>query len=354
VIRRLLSLFERENLKGGEKMRKIYAGMVTGILVFSIVSLAAAPDHTHVVKEGLHHFNAWKSQGIEHGKALGLLKQYYLTAGMQVYSAGSDITVIGYGGKSVLLLHEPGTWSSSGFDSTLFGKPPGTPGGGGGGGSSPDTWPTNSSAILLDPFDWQGGVFHNPDLFNAIKSDLQSAGYSVSYSKNSQVTISLIESKLDKGVVFNRGHGGYDSSTGNVIICSGERWSESKYTTEQSNGWVIRAWIDHEGEYYDFFTYTPGLISNYYSNLPNSLIYMESCEGLHNSTMADAWTGAGAGAYMGWTKSVTVTYGDSTAEENFHDLCINGLSVCECVDKGYRSPFTGGKLGYSGTGTLGL
>lgn len=335
--------------------------MLTGILLFSIVALAAAPDHTQVVKEGLNHFNALKSQGIEHGKALGLLKEFYLTAGMQVYTAGSNITVIGYGGKSVLLLHEPGTWSStSGFGSTFFGKPPDTPGNGGGndggddGGDGSTDTPTDSSAILLDPFDWQGGVFHNPDLFNAIESDLKSAGYSVSYYKNTQVTISLIESKLDKGVVFNRGHGGYDSSTGNVIICSGERWSDSKYTTEQNNGWVIRAWIDHEGEYYDFFTYTPGLISNYYSGLPNSLIYMESCEGLHNTTMADAWTGAGAGAYMGWTKSVTVSYGDTTAEENFQDMCINALTVAECVAKGYRSPFTGGKLDYSGSGSLGL
>ena len=327
-------------------MRKMCAIVVISFLVISFVSVAAAPDHTAVVTEGLQRFKAWNTQ-MERGKAFGLLKQFYATAGMQVHAAGFDMTVIGYGGKSILLLGESDTLgSSSGSDALFFGKPPQC--------GPPETWPTNSSAVLLDPFDWQGGVFHNPDLFNAIKSDLQSAGYSVTYYKNTQVTISSIETKLDAGVVFNRGHGGYDSSTGDVIICSGERWSESKYTTEQANGWVIRAWIEHGGQYYDFFTYTPGLISNYYSNLPNSLIYMESCEGLHNSTMADAWLGAGAGAYMGWTKSVTVVYGDSTAEENFHDLCINGLSVCVCVNKRYRCKFTGAKLDYEGTGTLGL
>jgi hypothetical protein len=324
-------------------MRKIYAGIVTGVLVFSLVSYAAAPDHDHILNEGFQKFNAWKAQGMEHGKALGLLKQFYAGAGMQVYLAGSDMTVIGYGGKSVLLFGEPGTLGSSGTD-TFFGKPPQC--------GPPDTWPTSSSAILLDPFEWQGGVFSNPDLFDAIQSDLQSAGYSSTYYKNTQVTISLIETKLDKGVVFNRGHGGYDSSTGNVIMCSGERWSSSKYTYEQSQGWVIRAYILHNGQYYDFFTYTPGLISNYYSDLPNSLVYMESCEGLKNSTMADAWLGAGAGAYMGWTKSVLVVDGDAAAEENFHDLCVNGLSVCQVVAKGYSS--VGAKLRYEGTGTLGL
>lgn len=325
-------------------MRKIYAGILTGILVFSFVSFAAAPDHTQVITEGLQHFNAWKAQGLEHGRALGLLKQFYLGAGMQVYLDNSDMAVIGYGSKSVLLLGGPDTLGSAESGTILFGKPPQC--------GPPDTWPTSSSAVLLDPFDWQGGVFHNPDLFDAIKSDLQSAGYSTTYYKNNQVTISLIETKLNKGVVFNRGHGGYDSSTGNVIICSGERWSDSKYQYEQSQGWVIRAWILHYGQYYDFFTYTPGLISNYYSNLPNSLIYMESCEGLKNSTMADAWLGAGAGAYMGWTKSVLVVDGDNAAEENFHDLCINGLSVCQVVAKGYSS--VGAKLRYKGTGTLGL
>ena len=325
-------------------MRKVCAGALCAILVFSYVSFAMAPDHTQVITSGLDHFKAWKAQGLEHGKALGLLKQFYAEAGMQVFLADSDMTVIGYGGKSVLLLGEPGSWGSAESGTILFGKP--SPCG------SPDTWPTNSSAILLDPFDWQGGVFHNPGLFNAIKSDLQSAGYSVSYYKNTQVTISLIETKLDKGVVFNRGHGGYDSSTRQVIICSGERWNSSKYQYEQSQGWVVRAWILHYGQYYDFFTYTPGLISNYYSNLPNSLIYMESCEGLKNSTMANAWLNAGAGAYMGWTKSVLVVDGDAAAEENFHDMCINGLSVCQVVKKGYIS--AGAKLQYKGTGTLGL
>jgi hypothetical protein len=326
-------------------MRKVYATIITGILVFSFVSFAAAPDHDQIITSGLHSFNAWKAQGIEHGKALGLLKQFYLKAGMQVYLENSDLAVIGYGQKSVLLLGESDTLGST-LTSTqaLFGKPPS--------GNPPNTWPTQSTAILLDPFEWQGGVFSNPELFNAIKSDLQSAGYSTTYYKNTQVTISLIETKLDTGVVFNRGHGGYDSSTGMVIICSGERWNSSKYTYEQSHGWVIRAYISHNGQYYDFFTYTPGLISNYYSDLPNSLIYMESCEGLKNSSMADAWTGTGAGAYMGWTKSVLVVDGDNAAEENFHDLCINGLSVSQVVAKGYSS--VGARLRYVGTGTLGL
>lgn len=331
-------------MKEVKEMRKAYASALSVILVLSFVSLAAAPDHTQVIKEGLQNFEAWKSQGIEHGKALGLLKQFYTDAGMQVYLENSDMTAMGYGGKSVLLLGSSDTLGSLESGSIFLGKPPSC--------GSPDTWPTNSSAVLLDPFDWEGGVFHNPGLFNSIKSDLQSAGYSSTYYKNTQVTISLIETKLDSGVVFNRGHGGYDSSTRQVIICSGERWNESKYTYEQNQGWVIRAWIYYSGQYYDFFTYTPGLISHYYSNLPNSLIYMESCEGLKNSSMADAWLDAGAGAYMSWTKSVLVVDGDNAAQENFTDLCINGLSVCQVVAKGYVS--AGARLNYKGTGTLGL
>ncbi|MBU7018900.1 MAG: hypothetical protein HXS44_15430 [Theionarchaea archaeon] len=325
-------------------MRKIYAGVLTGILVFSIVSFAAAPDHTEIVTKGLDHYTTWKAQGMEHGKALGLLKQFYLDAGMEVYLHNSDMIVIGYSDKSALLLGEPDTLGSIESDNLFFKPPqPGVPA---------DTWPTDNTAVLLDPFEWQGGVFSNPALFSAITSDLQDAGYSVSYYKNTQVTISLIENALDSGVVFNRGHGGYDDSTEQVIICSGERWDSSKYTYEQSQGWVIRAYIVQDNVYYDFFTYTPGLISNYYSNLPNSLIYMESCEAIMNTTMADAWTGAGAGAYMSWTKSVFVTDGDEAAEENFHDMCINGLSVSEVVAIGYKS--AGGSLAYSGTASLGL
>ncbi|MBU7018899.1 MAG: hypothetical protein HXS44_15425 [Theionarchaea archaeon] len=325
-------------------MRKVYACTMTGILVFSLVSFAVAPDHTQIVTGGLDKFVAWKAQGMEHGKALGLLKQFYLDAGMEVYLDNSDMIVIGYGDKSALLLGEPDTLGSGRDDTTLSAVPLGA--------SPPNTWPTDNSAVLLDPFQWQGGVFSNPALFSAITSDLQDAGYSVSYYKNTQVTISLIETKLDSGVVFNRGHGGYDSSTGQVMICSGERWSSTRYVYEQSQGWVVRAYILHLGVYYDFFTYMPGLISNYYSNLPNSLIYMESCEGLRNTTMANAWTGRGAGAYMSWTKSVLVVDGDEAAEENFHDMCINGLSVSEVVAKGYKS--VGARLSYSGTGTLGL
>lgn len=153
-------------------------------------------------------------------------------------------------------------------------------------------------------------------------------------------------------VVFNRGHGGYDSSTGSVLICSGERWNSSKYTYEQGQGWVVRAYISQGGVYYDFFAYFPGLIAHYYSNLPKSLIYMEPCEGIKNSSMADAWRGAGAGAYMSWTRSVLVVDGDATAEANIYDFCINDLSICQIVAKGYSSG--GAKLSYKETATLGL
>ena len=312
--------------------------------------------HHALLKKGMAYYqNVRANHGIDDSQQM--LKVWFLKqpSVKKVSLANRDMTVeFNDGHKVVILGHmeNQATW----------GKPSGTPGhgghgggGGGGGGTTVTQTPGSKKALILDPFDWEGGVFHNPDLMNNVEGYLQSAGYTYTYLKNSQVTLSVIENDLAQyGVIYNRGHGGTSGRT--VIISTGEAWTSSTtstYSTEYNNGEIVEVSISASDGYHYFIAYTPKLIQDHYTNLPNSLVYMESCESMKASNMGDAYVGAGAGAYMGWDKSVSVTYGDSTADTSFQ-MFSTGSSVDDVANAFGPDPSTHANLKYAGAGDLGL
>lgn len=334
--------------------------MLLLIPVLPTVSAMSSNNPYYVVNQGLACYKEWrKTQDFQTAQAM--LTAWFLShpSVANVKTINQDMTVSFKSGVHILILGHTEL-------AAIMGKPL-NPGGGHGGGKEETVpasdWPTAKNATLLDPFNWEGGVFKNPELFADIIGNLTSKGYTVSYYlNNSQVTLRAIESDLTVGVVFNRGHGGYDSDTGNVVICTGEQWNDSTttiYNDEYSNGWIVAGYIYYNGEYIPFITYEPGLIFHYYAGgkFFNSLVYMESCDGLKNPTMGDAYISGGAASYVGWTSSVTVDYGDSTSQKNFYQLCTLNYSVSEAVATVKKIIITGSgpsSLEYDGEAELGL
>ena len=223
--------------------------------------------------------------------------------------------------------------------------------------------PSQKTAIITDALEWQG--WSPASIINPIIQDLNSAGYSVTYVKNEAADLKYIEANHDKGVIYHRGHGGvFQDASGSelVVLQTGEKWVDnngdgkpdgSEY--EWDRGWIVKGGISHGGTTHYFICYGPGLISGYCSNLPDSLVYMTSCDGTHNPTMADAYLGAGAKAYVGWNKPVTVNHGNKWAVEDFDMFCAKGYSVQQVVDNTPRDgwPYRA-KLTYYGDGSLAL
>jgi hypothetical protein len=217
--------------------------------------------------------------------------------------------------------------------------------------------PTKKTAILLGPYEWQFGKGPLPH----IKSALEKIGYSCRVFWNEEVDVRCIEQELTEGIIFNFGHGGggihHDPDNGEevTVISIGEEWTDQtpyKYPEEYENFEIVCTLISHEGEY--FVAYTPYLISRCYryKSLPNSLVYMESCNGMHHPSLGDAYCKAGAGVYLGWTESLSVYHGNLWAAKDFDYFC-SGYNVGQVCQK-TPPDYTGARLAYVGDGTLTL
>jgi hypothetical protein len=218
--------------------------------------------------------------------------------------------------------------------------------------------PTKKTAILLGPYEWQFGKGPIP----RIKDVLEGIGYNCRVLWNEEVDVRCIEQELAEGVIFNFGHGGggihQDPDNGEevTVISTGERWTDQtpyKYPAEYQNFEIVCTLISHEGEY--FVAYTPYLINRHYGygSLPNSLVYMESCNGMHHPSLGEAYRRAGAGAYLGWTESVTVYHGNNWAAKDFDYFC-GGYNVEQVRQKTPGDFSTGAELAYVGDGMLTL
>jgi len=341
-----------------KKMKILFVGGI--VCLFFLAGIGGAnlngDEHHALLKKSIAYYQTIRAKhGID--DAQQMLKAWFLKqpSVKKVGISNRDMTVEFKDGHKVIILGHT--------EEKTFGKPSkpghghghGGSGGGGGGGTNVTSVPTVKNALILDPFDWEGGVFHNPDLINTIEGYLQHAGYNCIYLKNNQVTLSVIEHNLSNyGVIYNRGHGGTSGKT--VIISTGEHWTDStpiKYSTEYNNREIVEVMISGPTGWEYFIAYTPKLIQNHYNNLPNSLVYMESCESMKSSTMGDAYVGAGAGVYMGWDKSVTVVYGDDSADTSFNMFC-QGKSVDDIANAIGSDPSTHANLKYVGDGSLGL
>ena len=320
---------------------------------------SAGDAHHTLLKKGIAYYKAIRAnRGID--EAQHMLKAWFLKqpSVKKVSIENKDMTIEFNDGHKVIILGHT-------EEQATFGKPS-NPGnghghsGGGGGGTTVTAIPNSKKALILDPFEWEGHYsgyedFSNPSLMSNVEGYLQSAGYTYTYLKNTQVTLSVIENNLATyGVIYNRGHGGTSGRT--VIISTGEHWTSTTpddYPFEYNNGEIVEVSISGPTGYAYFIAYTPKLIQDHYTNLPNSLVYMESCESMKFSTMGDAYVAAGAGAYMGWDKSVTVTYGDDSTNTIFNMLST-GSSVDDVANAIGPDPSTHANLKYTGLGSLGL
>ncbi|HIH96446.1 MAG TPA: hypothetical protein HA348_03005 [Thermoplasmata archaeon] len=309
-----------------------------------------------VISQGLQNFDQSTIRGVSVEDALKELESWYNTQ-LEVDWAkaiGNDMTVKFKDGFYIIVLEIGLPEEFWGIEEIRGGKE-GIP-------SPPlqmgTRTPAKKTAILLGPYEWQFGKGPIPH----IKDALEGIGYNCRVLWNEEVDVRCIERELVEGVLFNFGHGGggihHDPDNGEevTVISTGERWTDQtpyKYPTEYQNFEIVCTLISHEGEY--FVAYTPYLINRHYGygSLPNSLVYMESCNGMHHPSLGDAYRRAGAGAYLGWTESVTVYHGNRWAAKDF-DYFYGGYNVEQVRQKTSRDFLTGAELAYVGDGTLTL
>jgi len=213
-----------------------------------------------------------------------------------------------------------------------------------------------ANAVIVNPFEFQ---FPNPTLIEYIKTTLSGKGYIVATVQNDQVTVVWLRTGLaGMKVIFWRGHGGWFDTT--VVLATGEKakvrgtvlFLPADYVDDYKSGRIVVGYIPGVGY---FYCITPSFVTYYYdTSLGSSLVYVEACGSLKNTSMASAFvTSSGPGVYIGWTESVTVSYGDNTAYDCFTKFA-SGSTVADVIAIGYEDTYTGAKLDYYGNGSLKL
>ena len=226
--------------------------------------------------------------------------------------------------------------------------------------------PGNKKAILLWPFcsdpsmqptdpEWTLG-----GLMEQLSNSLAAIGYEVTSVKDAAVTVDRLKSMYSYGVVDLLAHGEVFSNT--VVIVTGEE-------ATVGSTWTHRDDLRHHrllrrtaspARYLGVWCHwaiRPPFVTHYAAEpYRNSLIVANCCKSLSNLSMADAFLGAGAHVYVGWSESTHVAI-----QPSLYPLLTQGLTIANAYQELLREdkhicPTTGARLLYypSGNGNLRL
>ena len=192
-----------------------------------------------------------------------------------------------------------------------------------------------------------------------IMKNLQYIGYNVTYMANEEIDLNFTKNNLNAEIIYMNTHAGYwdidgDKNPDTVVIATGEKWTNDTqymYQFEYNSSMIVRGDVGENS----FVAFTPALIEYYYQSgdLPDSLIYMATCEATYDDSMAEPFLNAGASVYMGW-KRTTVFWTNSITSAFAFKLLCKGLTVkqvCRRIGSGgiYNFLFRS-KLTYYGDG----
>ena len=226
--------------------------------------------------------------------------------------------------------------------------------------------PGNKKAILLWPFCSDPSMQPTvpeltlDNLMEQLSNSLAAIGYEVTSVRDEAVTVDRLKSMYSYGLVDLLAHGEVFSDT--VVIVTGEEATSGSTWTHRDDLRHHRL-LRRSASPARFFgvwchwAIRPPFVSHYATEpYPNSLIVANCCQSLYNLSMADAFVGAGAHVYVGWSG-----YSQFVIQPWLYPLLTQGLTIAEAYPELVRQDkhiceITGATLHYypSGHGNLRL
>ncbi|MBU0497845.1 MAG: hypothetical protein KKC68_04850 [Candidatus Thermoplasmatota archaeon] len=215
----------------------------------------------------------------------------------------------------------------------------------------------DDTALVLHPF---RDVYGSRQC-RIITRILKTHGYNPRYMVNDAVDLRFIEQNLSAEIIYMNTHAGYwdiNRTLGleTVVIATGEEWTNdtpSTYAFEYSHHFIVEGMIGKRS----VIAFTPELIEYYYneSAFNNSLVFMATCDALHDASMASIFISKGAAVYMGWTRD-TIFWTNNLASIWVFRLLSLGLSIeqiCQIIGSGgvYNTLFRS-TLSFMGDGSF--
>lgn len=171
-------------------------------------------------------------------------------------------------------------------------------------------------ALIIGSYRWQFGQYDESDEIAAMLSD---AGYDVTTRFNDLVTdenVTLQDLRNLQGyeAVAISSHGDSHSRYG-VVVNTGDRNSGVIETLSNLGDLLTQRVVIANGQ----FSITPRFISAY-ASLDDAIVYVSSCRSAFDSSLADAFAGAGAAAFVGYTDYVNSDFSDTRGQRLFNTL----------------------------------
>lgn len=182
----------------------------------------------------------------------------------------------------------------------------------------------------------------SPKIWQQVRSDLQSLGYTVTTRLNNSANLSNA-AQIDDGeygVVMLRGHGGDLGGDFGFLV---RPWYSSYPAANSGYSGTIRASAYNHAAGATQFGYviTGTFSSSYWADkaFPSTIFFLESCHGADPGALPGmpTWTtNHGASVWVGWNESVSFNCGDNGTDLFFQKM-KEQKTVAEAVDAVYAT-----------------
>ncbi|RDD30778.1 hypothetical protein CR161_08710 [Prosthecochloris sp. ZM] len=201
--------------------------------------------------------------------------------------------------------------------------------------------PNSRKALIFDCLEDDANVV-SPKIWQQVRSDLQSLGYTVTTRLNNSANLSnaaLIDNG-EYGVVMLRGHGGDLGGDFGFLV---RPWYTSYPAANSGYSGTIRASAYNHAAGATQFGYviTGTFSSSYWADkaFPSTIFFLESCHGADPGALPGmpTWTtNHGASVWVGWNESVSFNCGDNGTDLFFQKM-KEQKTVAEAVDAVYAT-----------------
>jgi len=186
---------------------------------------------------------------------------------------------------------------------------------------------------------------------------LEDAGFNFTYYEGEQVTVDFYKNlpTYDYSFVILRVHSAViKKEEGNLTdligLFTSEVYNETtvnpQYLSDLHDGKLALARLFKDEDTY-YFGITPLFVqSNLLGTFKNTIIIMMGCEGLNQTSMAEALVQRGAKVYISWTRLVTISHTDDATIRLLQNLLQENQTIKTAVELINPDPMYKGKLDY--------
>jgi hypothetical protein len=167
-----------------------------------------------------------------------------------------------------------------------------------------------------------------------IRDMLAANGYEVTCARDAEVTVDLLKSMYQYGIVDFFTHGSEFMSS-QVMLETGEKTSYSSFVAHLDD--IVSHRLARRSVVEGVWMIRPSFVEYYAAQpYPNSLVDVTACYGLANPTMANAFLENGAYVYCGWSGETRCILNQGLYEELTQGKSL-GETYIEWVDKGWTT-----------------